>query len=101
MDNSTWGGMIAMNLRYHVHCEACDRFVEIDMTRLPPEGGAIGRTFRCSQCGRPGRSVVSSASADKTVPRPRPLPTTGGALTPSRGGANDDVSITKKADGRP
>lgn len=33
--------MIAMGLRYHVHCERCDRFTEIDMTKLPPDGPAI------------------------------------------------------------
>lgn len=83
MDNSTWGGMIAMGLRYHVHCEACDRFVELDMTKLPPDGPAINRTFRCSQCGQPGRSIVSARSADRAVPRARPLPSTMSALPSS------------------
>ena len=76
MDNSTWAGMIAMGLRYRVHCEPCDRFVEIDMTRLAPDENAIGRTFRCSQCGGEGRSVISARSADRAVPRYRPLPLT-------------------------
>lgn len=74
MDNRTWAGMIAMNLRYHVHCERCERFVELDMTKLPPDGNAIGRTFRCSTCGGPGQSIVSSSSAYKAVPVHRPLP---------------------------
>ncbi len=74
MDNGTWAGMIAMRLRYHVHCDPCERVVEIDMTKLPPDGEAIGRTFRCSQCGRPGHSVVSAKSAERCTPRGRPNP---------------------------
>lgn len=74
INNSTWAGMIAMGLRYHVHCESCDHFAEIDMTRLPPDGPALNRTFRCSRCGAAGRSIVSARSADRAVPRHRPLP---------------------------
>lgn len=74
INNSTWAGMIAMGLRYHVHCEHCDRVAEIDMTKLPPNGPALNRTFRCSQCGGPGRSMVSARSADRAAARPRPLP---------------------------
>ncbi|CDZ43208.1 Hypothetical protein NGAL_HAMBI1146_59810 [Neorhizobium galegae bv. officinalis] len=71
LSNSTWAGMIAMNLRYRVHCEPCDRIVEIDLQNMPPDGNAIGVTFRCSQCGRPGRSIVAPRSAERAVPRNR------------------------------
>ena len=74
ISNETWGGMIAMGLRYHVHCERCDRFAEVAMTKLPPDGKALNRTFRCSQCGAEGRSVVSSRSADRAAYPARPLP---------------------------
>lgn len=66
--NSTWGGMVAMNLLYHVHCDPCGRVVEVDMTKLPPDGNAIGATFRCSECGRPGSSIISHKSAMRSVP---------------------------------
>jgi hypothetical protein len=69
--NETWAGMIAMNLRYTVHCEPCERFVDIDLAKMPPDGKAIGRTFRCSQCGKPGRSIVSPLGALRSVPRNR------------------------------
>ena len=69
--NETWAGMIAMKLRYTVHCEPCDRFVDIDMTKLPPDENALGRTFRCSQCGRPGTTIVSPLGALRSVPRSR------------------------------
>lgn len=72
--NETWGGMIAMNLRYFIFCGPCQRDVELDMTKLPPEGPALNRRFRCSQCGRYGQSIVSPASAMRCVPVYRPLP---------------------------
>ena len=73
VSNSTWSGMLALNLHYSVHCEPCDRIVDIDMTKLPPNGKAIGATFRCSQCGRPGRSIVSHKSANHQYPGAKPF----------------------------
>ncbi|KAA0680254.1 hypothetical protein DTW90_37365 [Neorhizobium sp. P12A] len=46
VDNSTWAGMKAMNLRYVVACTRCDRMVEIDLDKMPPEGNAINQRFR-------------------------------------------------------
>lgn len=89
-NNSTWGGMIAMGLRYHVHCERCERYAEIDMTKLPPDGPSINRTFRCNQCGGPGRSVVSARSADRAAAPARPLPQVDGALFSSDGGGHEN-----------
>ncbi len=73
VDNSTWAGMLAMNLHYAIHCEPCDRIVDLDMTKLPPDGKAIGVTFRCSQCGKPGRSIVSHKSANHQYPGAKPF----------------------------
>jgi hypothetical protein len=67
-DNSTWAGMIALNLSYHVYCSHCDRHAEIDLSSLPPAEKAIGRTFRCSVCKRPGSTVVSHRSANHSYP---------------------------------
>lgn len=71
VDNSTWAGMKAMNLRYVVSCSHCDRMVEIDLDKMPPDGSAIGQRFRCSQCGQYGESIVSHRSADKAYPGSR------------------------------
>lgn len=59
LSNATWAGMIALGLKVTLHCAECRRWVDLDMTRLPPEGKAIGRTFRCSQCGGVASSIVS------------------------------------------
>lgn len=72
--NATWAGMIAMDLQYFVYCDPCKRHVEIDMTKLPPDGKAIGVTFKCSQCGRPGTSSVNARSVSRSVPGRRPPP---------------------------
>jgi hypothetical protein len=69
--NATWAGMISMGLQYFVYCEPCEKHVEIDMTKLPPDGNAIGRTFRCRICGRPGTSSVNARSVLRTVPGQR------------------------------
>lgn len=57
--NSTWAGMIALRMRVTVYCTPCNRSVELDLTKFPPEGKAIGVKFRCSQCGGLGHSIVS------------------------------------------
>lgn len=69
--NETWAGMIALDLIYTVHCDPCERVVEIDLAKMPPEGNAIGLTFRCSQCGKPGQSIVSHRGALRAVPNQR------------------------------
>lgn len=51
--------MIALGLKVTLHCANCNRWVDLDMTKLPPEGKTIGRTFRCSQCGGVASSIVS------------------------------------------
>lgn len=66
---ATWGGMVAFDQRLTVYCTPCGRSVEIDMTKLPPDGNAIGRTFRCSQCGEKGRCIVSPKSNDQNIAR--------------------------------
>ncbi|WP_312405196.1 hypothetical protein [Rhizobium sp.] len=66
--NATWGGTVALNLTLHVYCPRCNRSVEIDMTKMPPEGKAIGQTFRCMECGRPGQNIVSHKSANHSYP---------------------------------
>ncbi len=71
VDNSTWAGMIAMNLQVHVSCDRCERLIEIDMGTLPPNGKAIGAKFRCSQCGKPAGMIVSHKSAARAVPNQR------------------------------
>lgn len=72
-DNSTWAGMIAMNLSLHIYCARCNRNVEIDMTTMPPEGKATGQTFRCRQCGRLGQNIVSHRSANHSYPGAKPV----------------------------
>jgi hypothetical protein len=72
-DNSTWAGMIALNLTLHVYCASCDRNVEIDTTKMPPDGKAIGQTFRCRKCGRPGSNIVSHRSANRSYPGAKPI----------------------------
>ncbi len=67
-DNSTWAGMIALNLACHVYCSHCKREIEIDMKSMPPEQTAIGRTFRCSICGRVASPIISHRSANHTYP---------------------------------
>lgn len=57
--NRTWAGMIALGMRLTVSCSPCKRSVEIDMTHLPPDEDAIGRTFRCAKCGGKGHCIVS------------------------------------------
>ena len=64
--------MIALNLRYTIYCEPCERAVDLDMTRFPPDGIAIGRTFKCSQCGRKGSSIITHRSADHSYPGSKP-----------------------------
>lgn len=68
VNNSTWAGAIAMQLRYTVHCIPCDRIVDVDMEKMPPDGPAVGVTFKCSKCGRPGSVTVSHRSADRAYP---------------------------------
>lgn len=68
--------MKAMNLRYEVYCSHCERVAEIDLDRMPPGESAIGRSFRCKQCGRKGESIVRHRSADKAYPGSRPMKTT-------------------------
>ena len=60
--NETWAGMIALDMRVTVHCAPCERSVEVDLTKLPPDGNAIGVKFRCSTCGEYGRATMSPAS---------------------------------------
>jgi uncharacterized Zn finger protein len=60
--------MIAMNLQYFVYCDLCGRNEEIDLTKLPPLGKAIGVSFRCSQCGRQGTTTVNHRSAGRVYP---------------------------------
>ncbi|NSZ87591.1 hypothetical protein G6L97_26730 (plasmid) [Agrobacterium tumefaciens] len=73
VDNSTWAGMIAMTLQMHIYCSHCDRHVEVDMSKFPPEGKAIGATFRCRDCGRPGATTVSHRSANRSYPGAKPV----------------------------
>lgn len=68
VSNETWGGAIAMQLRYTVHCNPCKRIVEVDLAKMPPDDSAIGVKFRCTQCGRLGTVTVSHRSADRTYP---------------------------------
>lgn len=74
VDNSTWAGMTALNLTVHVYCSNCDRHVEIDLTKLPPNGKAIGAVFRCGECDRPGAMTVSHKSANRSYPGSRTNP---------------------------
>lgn len=71
-DNSTWAGVIALNLSYHAYCDHCDRHAEIDMTKMPPEGNAIGRSFRCTTCNRLGSVVVSHRSTNRSYSNAKP-----------------------------
>lgn len=71
-DNSTWAGMIALDNQYHVYCARCERVVEIDMTKMPPDGKAIGASFRCSQCGRRGSTIISKRLANFAYPGSKP-----------------------------
>lgn len=80
--NATWAGMIAMGLRLFVHCTPCDKSVEIDMTRLPPEGKAIGARFRCKDCNRLGTNAVIHKSAYRAVPYQRSCPRDTAGLKP-------------------
>lgn len=72
VSNETWAGVVALNLRYTVHCEPCERMVDIDAEKMPPDGPALNVTFRCSQCGRPGRTTVSHKSAEHAYPGSKP-----------------------------
>lgn len=67
--NRTWAGMIALEMRLTVYCSRCERSVEIDMSRLPPDENAIGRTFRCSNCGEKGHCTVSPKSNAEKIAR--------------------------------
>lgn len=81
--NNTWAGMIALNLRVTVYCDPCNRSIELDLEKMPPDGNAIGVKFRCNKCGRFGRSIVSPATNDQNTatgivnwfigPFPRPV----------------------------
>lgn len=44
-DNYTWSKMIAMDLEMHVLCDACQRDIEIDIAKMPPDGKVIGSRF--------------------------------------------------------
>jgi hypothetical protein len=71
VDDSTWAGMKAMQLRDVVSCSPSNRMVELDLEELPPDDNAIGQRFRCSQCGRYAESIVNHRSADKAYPGSR------------------------------
>jgi hypothetical protein len=68
VDNSTWAGMKAMDLRMDIFCSHCERMVEIDIDKMPPEGKALGRRWPCSKCGRDGQVTISHRSATRSVP---------------------------------
>jgi hypothetical protein len=36
--NSTLAGMSALKLTYSVHCEPCDRLIDIHLEKMPPNG---------------------------------------------------------------
>ncbi len=66
--NATWSGMIDLELRLRVYCTPCDRVVDIDMTKFPPDGNAIGVRFRCEKCGRIGQNSVTPIAAESCKP---------------------------------
>lgn len=81
--NNTWAGMIALNMTVTVYCSPCNRSAKINMTKLPPDGTAIGVRFRCSICGKRGHSIISPPTSELSLPAdfygtpptgPRPAP---------------------------
>ncbi len=70
LNNSTWAGMIAMNLRVDLYCDACGMSEELDLSTMPAEGRAIPIRFKCA-CGRQAGVTVSPRSVARAVPNQR------------------------------
>jgi len=90
-DNSTWAGMIALNLTVHVYCSHCERDAKIDLAMMPADEKAIGRTFRCVSCDRPASPIVSHQSANYSYP---------GAKVRIRASSRDRAMEWRQANGK-
>jgi len=62
----TFGILLEFDYTITAYCHPCNRRVEIDLSKLPPNGKSVNRRWRCIECGQLGR-VIMSPPTPKTL----------------------------------